>query len=113
MDNLALKIVGESGDFKAALPDDTEIPIPMGGIGMLSKVIRNGLTIFIIVALILSIIILLWAAINWLTSGGDKQKLQAARMKVTYAIIGLIIVFSAFFIVSFIGFLFRIPLTGQ
>src|SRR3989344_1867522 len=83
-----------------------------GGFSTAGKIIRNGLTIFIIIAIVLSIIILIWAAIDWLSSGGDKQKIQAARMKITYAIIGLVVVFLAFFIVNFIGFLFRVPLTG-
>ena len=116
MNNLALKIVGETGEFKAVELNEqltpVPIPIPMGGIGTLGTIIRNGITIFIIIALVLAIIILIWAAIDWLSSGGDKQKVAAARMKVTYAVIGLVVVFLAFFIVNFIGFLFRVPLTG-
>lgn len=112
MHYLALKLPG-TGHFKAVDPSGNVLPIPMGGIDTLAKVIRNGLTIFIIIALIIAIIILLWAAIDWLSSRGNKQNVQAARMKLTYAIVGLAVVFLAFFIVNFIGFLFRIPLTGQ
>ncbi len=112
MEYLALRFIDSTGNIKAVDPSGKVIDIPMGGTSALSNVIRNGLTIFIVVALVLAIIILLWAAIDWLSSGGDKQKVAAARMKVTYAIIGLVVVFLAFFIVNFIGFLFRVPLTG-
>ncbi len=109
MEYFALKFVNIT-----EIPEEIKVTgIPPGGLDTASKVIRNGLTIFIIISLILTIIILLWAAIDWLSSGGDKQKVQTARMKITYAIIGLVVVFSAFFIINFLGYLFRVPLTGQ
>lgn len=40
--------------------------------------------------------------INWINSGGDKQKLEAARERLMNAIIGLIILLSIFAIITFI-----------
>ena len=34
---------------------------------------------------------LIWGAIDWITSGGDKAKYESARNKITYALIGLAI----------------------
>lgn len=48
--------------------------------------------------------------ISWITSGGDKNKLQAARAKLTWAVGGLVVAFAAFFIVSIIGYLFNVDL---
>ena len=39
--------------------------------------------------------------------GGDKAKLTAARARITYAIIGLIVAMGAFFIISIVGYIFR------
>lgn len=84
--------------------------IPKGGISTVSEVFKNGLTIMIILCIVVSLVFIILAAISWIRSGGDKNKLQAARAKLTYAIIGLIVAFMAFFIVSIIGYVFKIDL---
>lgn len=40
--------------------------------------------------------VMLWGAIQWITSGGDKAKVEMARGKLTSAVIGLVILFSLF-----------------
>lgn len=42
-------------------------------------------------------------AFTWLTSGGDKVALENARKKITNAIIGLVIVVAAIFLIDLIG----------
>ncbi|MCC6711005.1 MAG: hypothetical protein IT416_01495 [Candidatus Pacebacteria bacterium] len=44
-----------------------------------------------VIAAVMVLIFLLWGAIEWITSGGDKGKTEAARNKITQAIIGLIV----------------------
>src|SRR5580698_6477221 len=60
--------------------------IPQGGITVTSSVIGNAVTIMLIVAAILALIFLIYGGIRWITSGGDKQKVAAARARITYAI---------------------------
>ena len=84
--------------------------IPSGGIDVVSKVFRNAFIIMLIACVALALIFMTYAGIQWITSGGDKTKLQAARAKLTYAIIGLIVAFVAFFIVGIIGFFFKVNL---
>lgn len=55
---------------------------------------------------ILVMIYFIWGAIDWITSGGDKGKTEAARNKITQAVIGLILLVSSFTLVGFIGKLF-------
>ncbi len=43
------------------------------------------------------------SALNWITSGGDKQKTTTAKDGMTHAAIGLIAVVVAYFIASIIG----------
>jgi len=84
--------------------------IPSGGIDIVSKIFSNGLTLMIILCIVLALIFMVLAGIQWITSGGDKNKLQAARAKLTWAIGGLIVALAAFFIVSMIGYFFKVNL---
>lgn len=43
------------------------------------------------IAAILVFVFLVWGAIEWITSSGDKSKLEGARNKISNAVIGLII----------------------
>jgi hypothetical protein len=56
----------------------------------------------------LSLIYIVIAGMQWITSGGDKTKLDAARKKLTYAIIGLVVAFMSFLIVSVLGYVFGV-----
>lgn len=43
------------------------------------------------IAAILLLLFLIWGAIDWITSSGDKGKVENARNRITQAIIGLIV----------------------
>lgn len=72
--------------------------------------LHSGITLFLIGAALLALFFFIWGGIGWITSGGDKTKLQNARNKMIYSIIGLIVAFLAFFIVTLIGTLFGVEL---
>lgn len=52
-----------------------------------------------------AVILLIYAGIRLVTSGGDPKQVQGARQIITYAIIGLVLVLSSFFIIYMIGYL--------
>ncbi len=52
-----------------------------------------------------AVILLVYAGIRFITSGGDPKQVQAAQKIITYAIIGLVIVLSSFGIILFISYL--------
>ena len=85
--------------------------IPSGG---LTKIGNPALTNLIFAAIgfavLLTLFYLIWAGISWITSEGDKTKLQQARSKITYAIIGLLLILFSFAIISIIGMLFNVKL---
>src|SRR5579859_8102766 len=83
---------------------------PHGGLSYAQIVIKNAVTILLILVVLLAIIFIVYAGFQWATSGGDKSKLAAARSKVTWSIVGLIIAFLAFLFITFIGFFFNAPL---
>lgn len=86
--------------------------VPTGGIDTLAKVLGNAMTIMLIIAAILSLIYFVLGAVQWTSSGGDKGKVAAARAKLTYAIIGLVVSLGAFLIISIFGALFNVKLFG-
>lgn len=56
----------------------------------------SGIVGFLLVlATIWAFVQILLAGINWISSGGDKGKLEAAQQRITQGIIGLFIVFAA------------------
>lgn len=52
-----------------------------------------------------AVILLVYAGIRFITSGGDPKQVQSARQIITYAIIGLIVVLCSFGIIFFIAYL--------
>lgn len=48
----------------------------------------------------------IWGAFEWITAGSDSKKTETARSRMTNAVIGLVILVSAFTILSFISKLF-------
>lgn len=70
--------------------------------------ISNVLEILMILAAIATLVYLVWGGLEWITSGGDKAGTEKAKSKITDAVIGLVIVFSAWAIFqllqTFLGF---------
>jgi len=52
-----------------------------------------GLKIFFVAAGIIALVFLLRGSISWITSGGDKEKIEKARHTLTNAVVGLVIIF--------------------
>lgn len=64
----------------------------------------SGAVAFILlIAFILAFLFLILGGISWITSGGDKAALEAARNKIISALIGLIIVAASWAIFRFVG----------
>lgn len=69
----------------------------------LGTVISNALVIVFVMAALLVLFFLVWGAFDWITSGGDKEKVASARKKIFAAIIGLVILALAFLITNIAG----------
>lgn len=68
------------------------------------------LQVIMIVAAIVALIFLIIGGIKWITSGGDKTAVEAARNTITSALIGLLIVFAAWAIIKLIEYFFGITI---
>jgi len=77
---------------------DPQITINQPGnikIGDLGQLISALVGTLLIIAALLAFFFLILGGIQWITSGGDKAGMEAARNKITHAIVGLIIVGAA------------------
>lgn len=79
--------------------------IPTAG---LSSIVQFVISLLFLGAVILTLFFLVYGGISFITSGGDKQKVSQARLRITYAVVGLIIIFLSFFIINLIGGIFGI-----
>lgn len=87
--------------------------LPKGGLTTVQTAVGNALSIMIILAIVIVVAMIVWSGIQWASSGGDKGKVAAARGRMTWAIIGLVVVLTTFFILNIIGYFFNIPLLGR
>lgn len=79
---------------------------------MLSTILTASINLLFVIAAILTVIFLILGGIRWITSAGDPKGVEVARKQITYAIVGLVIVVLAFFIVGLVGQFFNIKLFG-
>lgn len=64
----------------------------------------------LMIAAIIAVIFLIWGGIRWIISGGDKAGVESARNTIIAAIIGLVIVFLSFILITVIGQIFGLTL---
>jgi len=72
----------------------------------LNTFISKGIQLVVGIAAILLFVFLVWGGIEWITSGGDKTKVENARNRITNALIGLAIVALAWAVQALITNLF-------
>ena len=71
-----------SVEMSKATPSGIEVATDAGGL------LKTVITLVIVVAALLTLFYLVMGAISWITSGGDKGKVEEARNKITAAVIG-------------------------
>lgn len=92
--------------FKQIIGEITPPPfiknIGEGGAGI-NKFLSNILSIIYIFGSIIFLFMIVMGAVQWITSGGDKEAVQKARSRITSAIIGLVLLALARFIAVLVG----------
>lgn len=78
----------------------------------LGQLISAGVGTLLIVAALLAFLYLILGGIQWITSGGDKTGMEAARNKITHAIVGLIIVGAAWAIMTLVQNFLGVTIIG-
>ncbi len=87
--------------------------VPQGGIGTGERAIQIGVTLMLVVGISITLYYLVTAGIQWTMSGGDKQRIEQARLRIVYSIIGLVVMLLSFFIMNIVFHFFGIGSDGQ
>jgi hypothetical protein len=123
MKKLASLLLGSSATLLPVIPAfaaSTINPCPTGLGGSMCNIQSNGfgtivsniITILIIGAIVIAVVFLVWGGIKWILSGGDKSKVESARGTIIGAIIGLVIVFLSYFLISIVAGIFGISINN-
>lgn len=77
----------------------------------IANTIRNIVVFFVILAVVIALLYLVYGGVKWITSRGEKDQVEAARNHIIAAVVGLIVVFLALFIISIVLAAFGIQFT--
>lgn len=78
----------------------------------LGQIIGAIVTFLLIIIAVIALFFLIYGGLRWVTSGGDKGKVDEARKTVIAAIVGLVIAFLSFFILSVVLSFFGLSLNN-
>lgn len=81
-----------------------------GPTAFLNYFIQNAVSLVFIIGAIIFLFMLITGGVQWISSGGDKGALENARGKLTNAIIGIVILFSAYALIKLIEGFFGISI---
>lgn len=100
-----MKIAVDPRDVFGTLkpPPELQPLVAKGAAGGISLFLNNLITLIYEVAAILVVFMLLWGGLEWILSGGDKEKVEGARKRIVNALIGLAILAVAFAILKVFG----------
>ncbi len=79
-----------------------------GPTAFLSTFIPNFIGLALVAGVLIFFFMLILGAIQWISSGGDKQALEAARGRITSAVIGIVILLAAFALLKIVETFFGI-----
>lgn len=82
------------------------------GLAFFQKFIPALVVLVLIAGTVIFFFMLISGAVAWLSSSGDKQALEGARGKISNALVGIVILFSLYAILNFIGNFFHTNLTS-
>ena len=78
------------------------------GANFFGRLIPNFFTLLFAVGSVVFVFVLIYGAIQWITSGGDANLIAAARGKVISAVVGLVILFSIFALLNLVECFFGV-----
>lgn len=72
------------------------------GLAQIEQVFGNILSVVVGLAFVVLLVMLTWAGIKYLTSGGEPKAIQAAHLTVTWALLGVLFLAIAWIILQLI-----------
>ncbi len=96
----------QAGSFNVSIGDQVESRVAINT--DLGSFVSKTISAIILVAGLATLLYLIYGGLQWISSGGDKGKLDEARAKITNGIIGLAIVASAWAVYLLLDYFFGI-----
>lgn len=93
---------GAELNVDAVTSGDTVCELEEGGGEKLNEIVKLVINIFSVVVAVVAIIMIIIGGLKYIMSGGDSGNITGAKNTILYAIIGLVIVALAQFIVRFV-----------
>jgi hypothetical protein len=87
-------------------PGSSAIPL-----SSLNTVFGNVISVFLGFAGIVLFVVIVLSGFSWITAGGDPKKVEAAKLTLTYAVGGMVLVAMALLIMRFLGIFTGSPIT--
>ena len=106
--NDPLQGFGEIGQGVAGMPLTTKV----GAFWIFRNTLSLIIGVITVIGFIWFFFSIVIAAIGWLASGGDKNKVQEAQKHITNSIIGLVILISSTFLVRLLEIVLGIDILG-
>ena len=78
----------------------------------IGTLIQGAIGTAFLIAGILVFAYLVWGGIQWITAGGDKANIEAARGRIANALVGLAIIAAAWAVIQLVEFFFGVDFTG-
>lgn len=102
-----LIVNAQGASFKLTQPEGLGIKVQPASTpyaeSYVERIVGNVVGIFFAVGGIGVVVYFVWGAVDWILSGGDKEKVSNARKKMTNAIIGLALLSLSYVIINIIG----------
>lgn len=97
-----------------ALAQNVTITQPAGfQITDVGTIISGAIGAAFIIAGIIVFAYLIWGGIQWITAGGDKANVEAARSRISNALVGLAVIAAAWAVMKLIEYFFGVSFTGN
>ncbi len=84
------------------------LSVPDTAVFFFNKLLTQFIGLTFVAGTVIFFFMFLWGAIQWISSGGDKQALEGARGRITSALVGLVILFASFAIIKLIEGFFKV-----
>ena len=76
----------------------------------LGLVLPNFIGLVMVAGAVFFVFMILWGAVQWILSGGDKAAIEGARGRITSALVGIILLLSSFALIKIIETFFGIDI---
>jgi len=74
----------------------------------IASIVNLVVPIAVLGAALIMLVLLMVSALNWITASGDPEKLNKARTKMRYTLLGFAIVIASYLIVRIVGYVLGI-----